>query len=78
MATTKDQYGKKVYEGILPPWWTEYDVSYPDDVTEVYTYSAPDSAGTLVIQAIINVTFSSPLKDRVTKVKKTYQAPGAY
>ena len=73
------QYGRRVYEGILPPWWDVYDVAYPDDTTETYTYSTKDpQTGTKTIQAIITVTFASSLKDRVTSVEKVYHAPGAY
>ena len=73
------QYGQRVYEGILPPWWDVYDVTYPDDVTETYTYSTKDpQTGVKSIKAIITVTFSSSLKDRVISVEKVYHAPGAY
>ena len=76
---TFNRHGQRTYEGIMPPWWDTYDISYPDDVTEIYTYSALNTdTGNQEIQAIISVTFSSPLKDRVTQVKKTYNAPGAY
>lgn len=76
---TFNRRGDRVYEGILPPWWDTYDITYPDDVTEVYTYSAINTdTGLQEVQAIINVTFSSPLKDRVTQVKKIFNASGGY
>lgn len=77
---TFNRRGERVYEGILPPWWDTYDVTY-DDVnnTETYTYSAINTdSGQQEVQAIIVVTYASPLKDRVTQVKKIFNAPGAY
>ena len=75
---TFNRYGTRTYEGILPPWWDKYDVGYPDDVTETYTYSALNvDTDVQVVQAIITVVFTSPLKDKVSSVTKTFNAPGA-
>lgn len=63
----------------MPPWWDTCAVSYPDTTTEVYTYSAVNTdTGNQEVQAIITVTYASELKDKVTQVKKSYNAPGAY
>ena len=68
-----NQYGQRVYQGILPPWWDTVDISYPDGVTEIFTYSIhlleTDSYD---IQAIIKVTYTDISKSDISRVIKTY------
>ena len=75
---SKNRYGQRVYQGILPPWWDTVDVTYPDATTEVYTYSVKNEGDVLEIQAIINVLYTDTSKSDILQVKKVYHAPGAY
>ena len=72
------QYGQRVYQGILPPWWDTVDISYPDGVTEIYTYSLTSEAGVVDIQAIINVVYTDVSKSDILQVKKIFHKETAY
>lgn len=72
------QYGTRVYQGILPPWWDTVDISYPDGVTEVYAYSITTDSGFVDIQAIINVVYTDVTKADILQVKKVFHKETAY
>lgn len=70
-APSNDRYGKRTYFGILPEFWDQIDVGYPDAITEVYTYSTQEENGPNIVRGIIEITYVDDTKEDILQVVRT-------
>jgi len=75
---TKNTYGKRVYQGVAPPYYDVIDIDKSDPLFNTYTYSLTLEDGTLSIQQIVRVTYETVEKTSITQVRVTYSSPTAY
>jgi hypothetical protein len=68
---SENRYGARTYFGILPEFWDRIDVGYPDDVTEIYTYTTQEPNNTLIVRGVIEVTYTNATKDSVLTIVRT-------
>ena len=73
--TTYNRAANRTYTGLLPALYDKIDVTYPNDTTEVYTYSLLDPhSGNYAVQAIISVVYTDNTKSDLSSVTKTFNA----
>lgn len=80
MATpiTYDKYANRVYSGIVPALFDKIEATYPDSVTEVYTYSMlNEDTGNQLVTGIITVVYTDSTKDCISSVTKTFNSPSS-
>ena len=72
---TYNRTANRTYTGLIPALFDKIEVAYPNDTTEVYTYSLFDpNSETYLVQAIISVVYTDSTKDCLSSVTKTFNA----
>lgn len=73
---TYNKQAKRTYSGIAPALYDKIEVTYPDTVTEIYTYSMyNENSGNQLVTAVIVVVYTDATKDFISSVTKTYNGP---
>ena len=73
---TYNRYGKRVYSGMMPPYYDRVDIAYPDDVTETYAFSTynPDS-GQFELMTTMLLVYNDSTKNQLIRAEKTWTRP---
>lgn len=75
-APAVNRRASKVYSGLLPPVFDTVLASYPDPLTEQYTYSYVDLETQVnKIAKVIEVTYTDASKTFLSSVKTIYTLP---
>ena len=71
---TDDRYAKRVYSGMVPPYYDQVDFAYPSTTEEDIAFSMfnPDTE-LYELMATLRITYTDATKCLISSVSKTFK-----
>ena len=73
---TDNRYGRRVYSGMMPPYYDRVDIAYPDDITETYAFSTWNAEKEVFeLMSTMTLIYIDSTKNQLSVAEKTWKRP---